>query len=134
MQSTSLLKHVRSVIGFRLLEVMLERDVDLLPYIGWDGDASNLTLIKQQLVDARISLECASIQGKKETVADIEKFCQKISYRAGGDAKFGTMMTIIRTYRYLLNEYDKADELEDKMRNGMFIDLEPKYTYIEFEK
>ncbi len=113
---------------------MLERDVDLLPYMGWVGDASNLTLIKQQLVDARITLECASIQGKKEIVGDIEKLCQKISYRTGDDAKFRTMMTIIRTYRYSLNEYDKADELEDKMRNGMFIDLEPKYTYIEFEK
>lgn len=98
---------------------MLERDVDLLSYMEWDGDASNLTLTKQQLNDARVSLECASIQRKKETVADIEKLCQNISYRAGGDAKFGTMMTIIRTYRYSLNEYDSADELEDKMRNGM---------------
>ncbi len=113
---------------------MLERDVDLLPYMGWDGDVSNLTLIKQKLVDARISLECASIQGKQETIADIEKLCQKISYRAGGDAKFGIMMTIIRTYRYSLNEYDKADELQDKMRKGMLIDLRPKFTYIEFEK
>jgi hypothetical protein len=113
---------------------MLERDIDLLPYMGWDGDVSNLTLIKQKLVDARISLECASIQGKKEIVADIEKLSQKISYRAGGDAKFGIMMTIIRTYHYSLNEYDKADKLEGKMRKGMLIDLGPKFTYIEFEK
>ncbi|CAF3765986.1 unnamed protein product [Rotaria sp. Silwood1] len=109
--------------GVRLLEVMLERDVDLLPCMGWDGDASYLTLIKQQLADARISLQCASIQDKKETVADIEKLCQKISYRAGGDAKFGTMMTIIRTYRYSLNEYNKADELEDKMRNDILTEM-----------
>ncbi|CAF4540760.1 unnamed protein product [Rotaria sp. Silwood2] len=109
--------------GVRLLEVMLERDADLLPYMGWDGDASNLTLIKQQLADARISLQCASIQDKKETVADIEKLCQKISYRAGGDAKFGTMMTIIHTYRYSLNEYNKADELEDKMRNDILTEM-----------
>ena len=65
------------VIGVRLLDIMLEHDVDLLPYMGWDGDVSSLTLIKQKLVDARISLECASIQGKKEVVADIEKLSQK---------------------------------------------------------
>ena len=98
---------------------MREHDADLMPYMGWDGDASNLALIKQQLVDARISLECASIQGKKETVVDTEKLCQKISYRAGGNAKFGTMMSIIHTYRYSLNEYDKADELEHNLQNGM---------------
>jgi hypothetical protein len=125
MQSKSLLRHVLSVVGVRLLEVMLEHDVELLPYIEWDGDVSNLTLMKQKLVDARISVECASIQSKKETISDIEKLGQKISYRAGGDAKFGIMMTIIRTYRYSLNEYDKADELQDKMRKGMLIDLEP---------
>ncbi|CAF4077169.1 unnamed protein product [Rotaria sp. Silwood2] len=109
--------------GVHLLEVMLERDVDLLPYICWDGDLSNLTLIKQKLVDVRISLECASVQSKKETVADFEQLCQKISYRAGGDAKFSIMMTIIRTYRYSLNEYDKADELEDKMRKDVMIEM-----------
>ena len=128
------MKHGFFVVGVRLLEVMLEQDVDLLPYMGWDGDLSNLTLIKQKLIDARISLESASIQGKKETVGDIEKLCQKISYRAGGDEKFGTMMSIIRAYRYSLNDYDKADELEDKMRNGILVDLEPKYAYIQFEK
>ncbi|UJR38801.1 hypothetical protein I4U23_031466 [Adineta vaga] len=109
--------------GVRLLDVMLERDVDLLPYIGWDGDVSNLTLIKQNLTDARISLGCASIQGKKEIVVDIENLSQKISYRTGGDAKFDIMMTIIRTYRYSLNEYDKANELEDKMRNDIIIEM-----------
>ncbi|CAF3822587.1 unnamed protein product [Rotaria sp. Silwood1] len=121
----NILEQIRQpcVTSVRLLEVMLERDVDLLPCMGWDGDASYLTLIKQQLADARISLQCASIQDKKETVADIEKLCQKISYRAGGDAKFGTMMTIIRTYRYSLNEYNKADELEDKMRNDILTEM-----------
>ncbi|CAF3055507.1 unnamed protein product [Rotaria sp. Silwood2] len=109
--------------GVRLLDVMLDRDVDLLPYVGWDGDVSNLTSIKEKLLDARISLENASIQSKKETVSDIEKLCEKISYRTGGDAKFDTMMTIIRTYRYSLNEHEKANELEEKMRNGMLVNL-----------
>ncbi|CAF1609985.1 unnamed protein product [Rotaria magnacalcarata] len=109
--------------GVRLLEVMVERDVDLLPYMEWDGDVSNLTIIKQKLVDARISLECASIQGKKETITDIEKFCQKVSYRAGGDAKFAIMMAIIRTYRYSLNDYDKAVELKDKMRKDIMTEM-----------
>ncbi|CAF0908856.1 unnamed protein product [Rotaria sordida] len=105
--------------GVRLLDVMLDRDVDLLPYMQWDGDLSSLTLIKQKLIDARISLQNASIQSKKESVTDIEKLCEKISYRAGGDAKFDMMMTIIRAYRYSLNEHEKANQLEDKMRNDL---------------
>ncbi|CAF2796559.1 unnamed protein product [Rotaria sp. Silwood2] len=103
----------------RLLDVMLDRDVDLLPYMGWDGDVSNLDTIKQKLIDARISLESASIQSKKESVVNIEKLCEKISYRAGGDAKFDMMMTIIRIYRYALNEHEKANEIEDQMRNDL---------------
>ncbi|CAF4124671.1 unnamed protein product, partial [Rotaria sordida] len=109
--------------GARLLDVMLDRDVDLLPYMQWDGDLSNLTLIKQKLIDARISLQSASIQSKKELIADFEKLCEKISYRAGGDAKFDMMMTIIRTYRYSLNEYDKSIELENKMQNDLKIQM-----------
>ncbi|CAM4812432.1 unnamed protein product [Rotaria magnacalcarata] len=105
--------------GVRLIDVMLDRDVDILPYIEWDGDKSNLALIKQKLIDGRVSLESASILGKKESVVDIEKLCKKISYRAGGDAKFDMMMSIIRTYRHSLNERDKANELEDKMRNDI---------------
>jgi hypothetical protein len=111
---------------------MLDRDVDLLPYIGWDGDVSNLTSIKQKLIDARISLDSASIQNKKESITDIEKLCENISYRTGGDPKFDIMMAIIRTYRYSLNEHDKADQLEQKMRNGMFIHLKQTFTYLEF--
>ena len=93
---------ILSITGRRLLDLLLEHDIDVLPYIGWDGDASIFTLIKQQLVDARISLECASIQSKIQIVVETEKLCQKISYRAGGDAKFAMMMTIIRTYRHYL--------------------------------
>ncbi|CAF4722227.1 unnamed protein product, partial [Rotaria sp. Silwood2] len=90
----------------------------------WDGDVSNLASMKQKLIDARISLETASIQSKNESVADVEKLCEKISYRAGGDAKFDTMMAIIHTYRYSLNEHEKANELEDKMKNGMLVNLD----------
>ncbi|CAF3916857.1 unnamed protein product [Rotaria sordida] len=105
--------------GVRLLDVMLDRNVDLLPYMEWDGEVSSLTSIKQKLIDSRISLESASFLRKKESIADIEKFCEKISYRAGGDVKLDMMMTIIRTYRYSLNEHDKANELEDQMRNDI---------------
>ncbi|CAF4902952.1 unnamed protein product, partial [Rotaria sp. Silwood1] len=102
-----------------LLDVMHDRDVDLLPYIGWDGNISNLDIIKQKLIDARISLESTSIQSKKESIVDMEKLCEKISYRAGGDAKFNLMMTVIRTYRYTLNEYEKANEIENKMQSDL---------------
>ncbi|CAF4876795.1 unnamed protein product [Rotaria sp. Silwood1] len=105
--------------GVRLLDVILDRDIDLLPYIGWDGDISTLDTIKQKLMDARITLESASIQSKKESVVDIENLCGKISYRAGGDAKFDMMMSIIRTYRHVLNEHEKANEIEDKMRKDL---------------
>ncbi|CAF1574739.1 unnamed protein product, partial [Adineta ricciae] len=115
--------HLSSIRNVRLLDIMFERDNDLLPYMSWDGDISNLTLIKQKLIDARILLQCASFQSKKETIVDIEKLCQKISYRTGGDEKFNTMMTIIRTYRYSLSEYDQADEIEEKMRHDIIIEM-----------
>lgn len=102
---------------------MLDRDVDLLPYMEWEGELSSLASIKQKLLDSRISLTSASFQRKKESIDDIEKLCEKISYRAGGDAKFDMMMAIIQTYRYSLNEHDKANELEDKMRNGLLLNL-----------
>ncbi|CAF5046981.1 unnamed protein product, partial [Rotaria sp. Silwood1] len=72
-----------------------------------------------KLIEARITLESASIQSKKESVVDIEKLCEKISYRAGGDAKFDMMMSIIRTYRYVLNEHEKANEIENKMQKDL---------------
>ena len=109
--------------GVRLLNVMRDRDVDLLPSMGWDGDQSALDAIKQKLIDERIALESASILRKKETVADMEKLCERISYRAGGDAKFHMMISIIRAYRYSLNEGDKANEMEDKMCQGRFVAL-----------
>ncbi|CAF1434307.1 unnamed protein product [Rotaria sp. Silwood1] len=105
--------------GVRLVNVMVDRDIDLLPYIGWDGDMSHLTSMKQKLINARISLESASILSKKDSIVDIEKFCEKISYRSGDEAKFDMMMTIIRTYHYSFNEPEKANQIEDKMRNGM---------------
>ncbi len=110
---------------------MVDRDIDLLPYIGWDGDMSHLTSMKQKLINARISLESASILSKKDAIVDIEKFCEKISYRSGDEAKFDMMMTIIRTYHYSFNEPEKANQIEDKMRNGMEIKLE---FQISFEK
>lgn len=98
---------------------MLDYDIDLLPYMGWEGDVSSLSSTKQKLIDARITLESASIQMKAQSIDDIEKLCETISYRAGGDAKFDLMMTVIRTYRYSLNDYEKADELEEQMRYSM---------------
>lgn len=98
---------------------MRDRDVDLLPYVGWEGEVSSQVTIKQKLSDFRIEFESASIQGKRDKVAEIELLCEKISYRAGGDAKFDIMMSVIRVYRHLLNEQDKAEELEQKMRKGM---------------
>ncbi|CAF1311477.1 unnamed protein product [Rotaria sordida] len=104
--------------GVRLVDVMIDRDIDLLSYIGWDGDMSHLTSMKQKLIDARISLESASILRKQDLIVDIEKFCEKISYRSGDDAKFDMMMSIIRTYRYAFKEPEKANQIENKMRNG----------------
>ncbi|CAF5018698.1 unnamed protein product, partial [Rotaria sp. Silwood1] len=109
--------------GIRLLDVMLDRDIDLLPYIGWEGDVSKIISIKQKLIDARMSLECASIQSKKETITDIEKLCEKISYRTGDDTKFDMMISLIHTYRYSLNEYEKANQLETKMLNDIKIEM-----------
>jgi hypothetical protein len=104
--------------GVRLLDVMLERDIDLLPYIGWDGDRSQIDLIKEKLINAKRLFDSASISNKIELTNEYENFCKNISYRSGGDAKYDLMLTIIDTYRMILKEEEKARELEEKMKNG----------------
>ena len=88
-----------------------------LPY-----DNQSRRLYIEYSINARIIilLESASIQSKNESIADFEQLCEQISYLAGGNPKFDMMITIIRTYRCSLNQYEKADKLEQKMRNGMF--------------
>ncbi|CAF1056543.1 unnamed protein product, partial [Adineta ricciae] len=109
--------------GVRLLDIMLESDTDLLPYMGWDGDVSNASLMKQKLIDACTLLDSTPIQRKKEVIVDIEKLCESISYRASGDAKCEIMMNIIRTCRHSLKEYAKADEIEQKMRRDILMEM-----------
>ncbi|CAF1006245.1 unnamed protein product [Adineta ricciae] len=102
--------------GVRLLDVMLESDIDLLPYIGWDGDRSQIEIVKEKLLNAKRSFENASISNKLELTQEYEKLCQNISYRSGGDAKYDLMLAIIDTYRTTLKDNSKALELEEKIQ------------------
>jgi hypothetical protein len=104
--------------GVRLVDVMLERDIDLLPYIGWDGDRSQTDIIKEKLLNAKRLFDSASISNKIDLTKEYENLCQNISYRSGGDEKYDLMLTIIDTYRMTLNEHVKARELEEKMQQG----------------
>jgi hypothetical protein len=104
--------------GVRVLDVMLENDIDLLPYIGWDGDRSQMDLIKEKLINAKRLFDSASISNKIELTNEYENLCKSISYRSGGDAKYDLMLTIIDTYRTILKEKEKTRELEEKMRDG----------------
>jgi hypothetical protein len=97
---------------------MLEHDLDLLPYIGWDGDRSQIDLIKDKLIDAKRLFDSASIAKKIELTNEYENLCKNISYRSGGDAKYDLMITVIDTYRTVLKEKEKARELEEKMKDG----------------
>ncbi|CAF4031559.1 unnamed protein product [Rotaria sp. Silwood2] len=101
--------------GVRLLDVILENDIDLLPYIGWDGDKSQIDIIKDKLINAKLLFDNASITNKIDLVNEYENLCQKISYRSGSDAKYDLMLTIIDTYRITLKENNKARKLEEKM-------------------
>lgn len=105
-------------LGVRLLDVMLENDVDLLPYIGWDGDRSQAELMKEKLINAKRLFDSASVSDKTRLTNEYEEFCQKISYRVGGDAKYTLMLTIIDTYETVLKEKGKAQELKEKMIRG----------------
>ncbi|CAF1124393.1 unnamed protein product [Adineta steineri] len=102
--------------GVRLLDVMLENDIDLLPYVGWDGDRSQTDLMKEKLLNAKRLFDSASVSSKIDLSNEYESFCQNISYRSGGDAKYDLMLTIIDTYRMTLKENEKARELENKMQ------------------
>lgn len=104
--------------GVRLLDVILEHDIDLLPYIGWDGDRSQIEIIKDKLLNAKRLFDSASISNKIELTNEYEKLCQNISYRSGGDAKYDLMLTMIDTYRMTLKENKRARELEKKMQEG----------------
>ena len=97
---------------------MLESDIDLLPYIGWDGDRSQIEIMKEKLLNAKRSFENASISNKIELTEEYEKLCENISYRSGGDAKYDLMLAIIDAYRTTLKDNSKALELEEKIQLG----------------
>ena len=104
--------------GVRLLDVMLEQDNDLLPYIGWDGERTNLEIVKEKLVNGKRALNSASVAASLELSEELEALCQKISYRAGGEEKSDLMFTLIDIYRSRCKLEDKARELERQMRRG----------------
>ncbi|CAF5110563.1 unnamed protein product, partial [Rotaria magnacalcarata] len=104
--------------GARLLDVMLENDNDLLPYISWDGEHSPIDIIKDKIINAKRVFDSASILNKIELSIEYEKLCQNISYRSGGDAKYDLMLAIVDTYRITLQEKEKARQLYDKIRES----------------
>lgn len=106
------------VLGVRLLDVMLENDVDLLPYIGWEGERSQMDLVKEKLINAKRLFESASIANKIQLTNEYEEFCQKISYRAGGEAKYQLMLTILDTYQTVSKDDEKVRALTMNMQRG----------------
>jgi hypothetical protein len=99
---------------------MLEHDIDLLPYISWDGERSQIDIIKEKLLNAKRLFDSASVTNKTDLSNEYEKLCQNISYRAGGDAKYDLMLTIIDANRMIFKETDKARQLEEKMHQGKY--------------
>lgn len=102
---------------------MLENDIDLLPYVGWDGDRSQIDLLKEKLINAKRLFDSASITNKIQLTNEYENLCKTISYRSGGDEKFELMLSIIDTYRTTLKENNKAREIEEKMKDGKNLKL-----------
>ncbi|CAF4222507.1 unnamed protein product, partial [Rotaria sp. Silwood2] len=109
--------------GVRLLDVILENDIDLLPYIGWDGDKSQIDIIKNKLINAKLLFDSSSIKNKIDLINQYENLCQNISYRFGGDEKYDLMLTIIDTYRTTLNEKEKARKLEENMQEDLINEI-----------
>ncbi|CAF0838136.1 unnamed protein product [Rotaria sp. Silwood1] len=114
--------------GVRLLDVMLENDIDLLPYIGWDGDQSLSDIIKDKLINGKRLFDSASISNKIDLVNEYENLCQNISYRFGGEAKYDLMLTIIDTYRTILKQKEKARELEENMQKDLINEIKNATT------
>ena len=99
---------------------MLEKDLDLLPYIGWEGERSQIEILKEKLINAKRLFDSASITNKIDLSNEYIDLCQNISYRAGGDAKYDLMLSIIDTYRTNFQERDKARNLQEKMQMGKY--------------
>ncbi|CAF2450560.1 unnamed protein product [Rotaria sp. Silwood2] len=114
--------------GVRLLDVMLENDIDLLPYIGWDGDRSQIDIIKDKLINGKRLFDSASISNKVELLNEYESLCQNISYRSGGDAKYNLMVAIIDTYRITFKQKVKARELEENMQKDLINEIKNATT------
>lgn len=104
--------------GVRLLDVMLENEIDLLPYINWEGERSQIDLVKDKLINGKRQLDNASITNKTELTHQYEQLCQNVSYRSGGDPKYQLMLTIIDTYQTVLKDDLKAQQLIDEMKTG----------------
>ncbi|CAF0923046.1 unnamed protein product [Rotaria sordida] len=114
--------------GVRLLDVMLENNIDLLSYIGWDGDRSQIDIIKDKLINGKRLFDSASIANKIDLLNEYENLCQNISYRFGGDAKYDLMLTIINTYRTTFKQKEKARELEENMQKDLMNEIKNATT------
>ncbi|CAF1368498.1 unnamed protein product, partial [Didymodactylos carnosus] len=104
--------------GIRLLDIMLEKNRELLPYIGWDGDNSQSIIMKQKLIDMKSLIDASSILSKATLCDELFTLCKDVSYRQFGE-KFDAMLTIIDTYYYVLKDYPKAFELLNEMKSAV---------------
>lgn len=96
---------------------MLDKNIDLLPYIAWEGDRSKKDLVKEQLVEARKALNSSSIINKTRLIVELDKLCQNVSFRSAGQEKFDLLNDLIR---HLQNDHqhDQAQQLKSNMKKG----------------
>jgi hypothetical protein len=110
--------------GIRLTEVIRDQEIDLLPYISWDGERSQIDILKEQLIEGKRALNSASLQAALPLSEELELLSRGISYRAAGELKCDLMLNLIDVYRSKLGLEDKARALQRSVRRGEFTFVE----------
>ncbi|CAF0977629.1 unnamed protein product, partial [Didymodactylos carnosus] len=109
--------------GVSLLNVMVDKDIDLLPCIGWDGENSQLESMKEKIINLKKSIESASIQSKIQSCLDLISLCKNVSYRQCQE-KFDAMQTLIETYYYSLKDQETAVILIKQMKIDVKVEMD----------
>ncbi|CAF4051117.1 unnamed protein product [Rotaria sp. Silwood1] len=93
--------------GVQFLDVILENDIDLLPYITRDRDHSQIDIIKDKLINSKRLFDSPSITNKLNLSNEYENLSESISYRLDRNGKYDLILKIIHTYRISFKEMIK---------------------------
>ncbi|CAF1119458.1 unnamed protein product, partial [Didymodactylos carnosus] len=98
------------------LDIMYENDVDLLPYLYWDGDESRSITIQRQILSIKEAIDSSPIIRKEKLCNELLLLCKQLPYAQQQNEKFNTMLALVDTYRYSLKNNEQAQSLVKQMQ------------------